>query len=48
MYVNTNIEKVYFELYDKAKEKFFDNLLWFFVTILGLFGFRFLYRVLVK
>lgn len=48
IYVNTNIEKVYFELYEKAKEKFFDNLLWFFVTILGLFGFRFLYKVLVK
>ncbi|WP_152019732.1 LapD/MoxY N-terminal periplasmic domain-containing protein [Aliarcobacter butzleri] len=48
IYVNTNIEKVYFELYEKAKEKFFDNLLWFFVTILGLFGFRFLYRILVK
>ncbi|KLE06263.1 LapD/MoxY N-terminal periplasmic domain-containing protein [Aliarcobacter butzleri] len=48
IYVNTNIEKIYFELYEKAKEKFFDNLLWFFVTILGLFGFRFLYRVLVK
>ena len=45
IYVNTNIEKIYFELYEKAKEKFFDNLLWFFVTILGLFGFRFLYRV---
>jgi hypothetical protein len=48
IYVNTNIEKMYFELYEKAKEKFFDNLLWFFVTILGLFGFRFLYRILVK
>lgn len=48
IYVNTNIEKIYFELYEKAKEKFFDNLLWFFVTILGMFGFRFLYRVLVK
>ncbi|MCT7635025.1 hypothetical protein N5U36_06170 [Aliarcobacter butzleri] len=48
IYVNTNIEKIYFELYEKAKEKFFDNLLWFFVTILGLFGFRFLYRILVK
>ncbi|MBF7064580.1 LapD/MoxY N-terminal periplasmic domain-containing protein [Aliarcobacter butzleri] len=48
IYVNTNIEKVYFELYEKAKEKFFDNLLWFFVTILGLFGFRFLYRTLVR
>lgn len=48
IYVNTNIEKIYFELYEKAKEKFFDNLLWFFVTILGLFGFRLLYRVLVK
>lgn len=48
IYVNTNVEKIYFELYEKAKEKFFDNLLWFFVTILGLFGFRFLYRVLVK
>lgn len=48
IYVNTNIEKVYFELYEKAKEKFFDNLLWFFVTILGLFVFRFLYKVLVK
>ncbi|MCG3683363.1 LapD/MoxY N-terminal periplasmic domain-containing protein [Aliarcobacter butzleri] len=48
IYVNTNVEKVYFELYEKAKEKFFDNLLWFFVTILGLFCFRFLYRVLVK
>ncbi|MEV9546535.1 LapD/MoxY N-terminal periplasmic domain-containing protein [Aliarcobacter butzleri] len=48
IYVNTNVEKVYFELYEKAKEKFFDNLLWFFVTILGLFGFRFLYRILVK
>ncbi|MCT7537345.1 LapD/MoxY N-terminal periplasmic domain-containing protein [Aliarcobacter butzleri] len=48
IYVNTNIEKIYFELYEKTKEKFFDNLLWFFVTILGLFGFRFLYRVLVK
>ncbi|KLD96961.1 hypothetical protein SDC9_26727 [bioreactor metagenome] len=48
IYVNTNIEKIYFELYEKAKEKFFDNLLWFFVTILGLFGFRFLYKVLVK
>ncbi|MBF7069728.1 hypothetical protein D5K91_00220 [Arcobacter butzleri] len=48
IYVNTNIEKVYFELYEKTKEKFFDNLLWFFVTILGLFGFRLLYRVLVK
>ncbi|MCG3716805.1 hypothetical protein L5F64_14535, partial [Aliarcobacter butzleri] len=44
IYVNTNIEKIYFELYEKTKEKFFDNLLWFFVTILGLFGFRFLYR----
>ncbi|WP_323588387.1 LapD/MoxY N-terminal periplasmic domain-containing protein [Aliarcobacter butzleri] len=48
IYVNTNIEKIYFELYEKAKEKFFDNLLWFFVTILGLFSFRILYRVLVK
>lgn len=48
IYVNTNIEKIYFELYEKAKEKFFDNLLWFFVTILGLFGFRLLYKVLVK
>ncbi|MDN5062390.1 LapD/MoxY N-terminal periplasmic domain-containing protein [Aliarcobacter butzleri] len=48
IYVNTNVEKIYFELYEKAKEKFFDNLLWFFVTILGLFCFRFLYRVLVK
>ena len=48
IYVNTNIEKIYFELYEKAKEKFFDNLLWFFVTILGLFGFRFLYRILLK
>lgn len=48
IYVNTNVEKIYFELYEKAKEKFFDNLLWFFVTIFGLFGFRFLYRVLVK
>ncbi|MCG3670933.1 LapD/MoxY N-terminal periplasmic domain-containing protein [Aliarcobacter butzleri] len=48
IYVNTNVEKIYFELYEKAKEKFFDNLLWFFLTILGLFGFRFLYRVLVK
>lgn len=48
IYVNTNVEKIYFELYEKAKEKFFDNLLWFFVTILGLFGFKFLYRVLVK
>lgn len=48
IYVNTNVEKIYFELYEKAKEKFFDNLLWFFVTILGLFCFRFLYRVLIK
>ncbi|RZV18433.1 LapD/MoxY N-terminal periplasmic domain-containing protein [Aliarcobacter butzleri] len=48
IYVNTNIEKIYFELYEKVKEKFFDNLLWFFVTIFGLFGFRFLYKVLVK
>ncbi|MCT7617262.1 hypothetical protein N5U05_05860 [Aliarcobacter butzleri] len=48
IYVNTNIEKIYFELYEKTKEKFFDNLLWFFVTILGLFGFRFLYRTLVR
>ena len=48
IYVNTNIEKIYFELYEKTKEKFFDNLLWFFVTILGLFCFRFLYRILVK
>lgn len=48
IYVNTNVEKIYFELYEKTKEKFFDNLLWFFVTILGLFGFRFLYRILVK
>ncbi|KLE00632.1 LapD/MoxY N-terminal periplasmic domain-containing protein [Aliarcobacter butzleri] len=48
IYVNTNVEKIYFELYEKAKEKFFDNLLWFFVTIFGLFGFRLLYRVLVK
>lgn len=48
IYVNTNIEKIYFELYEKAKEKFFDNFLWFFVTILGLFGFRLLYRTLVR
>lgn len=48
IYVNTNIEKIYFELYKKAKEKFFDNLLWFFVTILGLFGFRFLYAFLKR
>lgn len=48
IYVNTNIEKIYFELYEKAKEKFFDNLLWFFVTILGLFGFRFLYAFLKR
>ncbi|MCT7908213.1 hypothetical protein N5915_01430 [Arcobacter lacus] len=48
IYVNTNIEKMYFELYEKAKEKFFDNLLWFFVTILGLFGFRFLYAFLKR
>ncbi|KLE08044.1 hypothetical protein AF80_10635 [Aliarcobacter butzleri L355] len=48
IYVNTNIEKIYFELYEKAKEKFFDNLLWFFVIILGLFSFRFLYRTLVR
>ncbi|MCT7568587.1 LapD/MoxY N-terminal periplasmic domain-containing protein [Aliarcobacter butzleri] len=48
IYVNTNVEKIYSELYEKAKEKFFDNLLWFFVTILGLFGFRLLYRTLVR
>ncbi|MFW2567121.1 LapD/MoxY N-terminal periplasmic domain-containing protein [Aliarcobacter butzleri] len=48
IYVNTNVEKIYSELYEKAKEKFFDNLLWFFVTILGLFGFKLLYKVLVK
>ena len=48
IYVNTNVEKIYFELYEKAKEKFFDNFLWFFVTILGLFGFRLLYRTLVR
>lgn len=45
IYLNTNVEKVYFELYEKAKEKFFDNLLWFFVTIFGLFSFRFLYTL---
>lgn len=48
IYVNTNVEKIYSELYEKAKEKFFDNFLWFFVTILGLFGFRLLYRTLVR
>ncbi|MDY0192811.1 MAG: LapD/MoxY N-terminal periplasmic domain-containing protein [Aliarcobacter butzleri] len=48
IYVNTNVEKIYSELYEKAKEKFFDNLLWFFLTILGLFGFRLLYRTLVR
>ncbi|MFX4243621.1 LapD/MoxY N-terminal periplasmic domain-containing protein, partial [Aliarcobacter butzleri] len=29
IYMNTNVEKVYIELYEKAKKEFFSNLLWF-------------------
>ncbi|MBL3520698.1 hypothetical protein H0A43_09455 [Arcobacter lanthieri] len=48
IYMNTNLEKLYFELYEKAKKEFFLNLLWFCVAFLGLLGLWFLYRFLVK
>ncbi|WP_119184007.1 hypothetical protein ACNSOO_10875 [Aliarcobacter lanthieri] len=48
IYLNTNVEKVYIELYEKAKKEFFSNLLWFCVAFLGLIGLWFLYRLLVK
>ncbi|QKF58732.1 hypothetical protein [Aliarcobacter lanthieri] len=48
IYLNTNVEKVYIELYEKTKKEFFSNLLWFCVAFLGLIGLWFLYRLLVK
>ncbi len=47
-YINTNLEKVYFELYEKTKEKFLIYLLSIVLTIFGILGLSFLYKVLVK
>ncbi|WP_418185200.1 hypothetical protein ACNSOS_10175 [Aliarcobacter vitoriensis] len=47
-YINTNLEKVYFELYEKTKEKFLIYLLSIVLTIFGILGLGFLYRILVK
>lgn len=47
-YINPNIEKIYFEIYEKAKEEFFSNLLWFFICICSLFALGFLYKFIRK
>ncbi|RBQ32216.1 hypothetical protein CRU92_00470 [Arcobacter sp. FW59] len=47
-YINTNLEKVYFELYEKTKERFLIYLLSIVLTIFGILGLGFLYKVLVK
>lgn len=45
-YINTNIEKIYFELYKEAKTEFFNYLLWFFISFIAIMFIDILYRVI--
>ena len=45
-YLNTNIEKIYFELYKEAKTEFFNHLFWFFITFITILFIDILYRVI--
>ena len=41
-YINTNIEKIYFELYEKAEDEFLGNLFWFCLAFFGVIIFVYL------
>ena len=45
-YINTNIEKIYFELFKEAKTEFFNYLLWFFISFISILFVDILYRVI--
>ena len=45
-YINTNIEKIYFELYKEAKTEFLNYLLWFFISFISIMFIDILYRVI--
>ena len=45
-YINTNIEKIYFELFKEAKTEFFNYLLWFFISFISIMFIDILYRVI--
>ena len=45
-YINTNIEKIYFELFKEAKTEFFNYLFWFFISFISIMFIDILYRVI--
>ena len=45
-YINTNIEKIYFELFKEAKTEFFNYLLWFLISFISIMFIDILYRVI--
>ena len=45
-YINTNIEKIYFELYKEAKIEFLNYFFWFFISFISVLFIDILYRVI--
>lgn len=45
-YINTNIEKIYFELYKEAKTEFLNYFFWFFISFISVLFIDILYRVI--
>ena len=45
-YINTNIEKIYFELYKEAKTEFLNHFFWFFISFISILFVDILYRVI--
>ncbi|PRM89516.1 hypothetical protein CJ671_07165 [Aliarcobacter cryaerophilus] len=45
-YLNTNIEKIYFELYKEAKTEFLNYFFWFFISFISVLFIDILYRVI--
>ncbi|MGJ0318434.1 hypothetical protein NG767_06720 [Aliarcobacter cryaerophilus] len=45
-YLNTNIEKIYFELYKEAKTEFLNHFFWFFISFISILFVDILYRVI--
>lgn len=45
-YINTNIEKIYFELYKEAKTEFLNYFFWFFISFISILFVDILYRVI--
>lgn len=43
-YLNTNIEKIYFELYKEAKTEFLNYFFWFFISFISVLFIDILYR----